>query len=55
MNEEKRSEIIKSLAYGMTAEEIASLEDVSAEAVEQISRECADKIANTKTWLERRM
>ena len=54
MNEEKRSEIIKSLAYGMAAEEIASLEDVTVEEVEQIHRDCAEEIANKKSWLERR-
>ena len=55
MNNETKSEIIKSLAYGMAAKEIASFEDVSVVEVEQINRDCADEIADTKTWLERRM
>lgn len=54
MNEEKRSEIIKSLAFGMSAEEIANCEDVTVAEVEQISRDCAAEIANKKSWLEGR-
>ena len=54
MNEEKRSEIIKSLAYGMAAEEIASLEDVTVEEVEQVRKGCTDEIADKKSWHERR-
>lgn len=54
MNEEKRSEIIKSLAYGMETKEIASLEDVTVAEVEQIRRDCADEIADKKSWFEKR-
>lgn len=54
MNNEKKSEIIKSLAYGMEAEEIASLEDVTAEEVQQIRRDCAAEIADKKSWFEKR-
>lgn len=54
MNNEKKSEIIKSLALGMTAEEIASIEDVTTKEVKQIVRNCADEIANKKAWFERR-
>ena len=54
MNNEKKMEIIKSLAYGMVAEEIAACEDVTAAEVEQISRDCADEVAQKKAWLERR-
>lgn len=54
MNEEKKSEIIKSLAYGMTAEKIASLEDVTVEEVEQVRKDCTDEIADKKSWLEKR-
>lgn len=54
MNNEKKMEIIKSLAYGMAAEEIAACEDVTAAEVEQISRDCADEVAQKKAWLERR-
>lgn len=54
MNNEKKSEIIKSLACGMTAEAIADCEDVTVTEVEQISRDCADEIADKKSWLERR-
>lgn len=54
MNNEKKSEIIKSLAYGMAAEEIASLEDVTVEEVQQIRRDCADEIADKKSWVEKR-
>lgn len=55
MNEEKRAEIIKSIAYGMTAEEIAACEDVTVAEIEQISRDCADEIKNKKSWLEGRL
>lgn len=54
MNNEKKSEIIKSLAYGMETEEIASLEDVTVEEVQQIRRDCADKITDKKSWFEKR-
>lgn len=54
MNNEKKSEIIKSLAYGMTAKEIAACEDVTADEVERIRCDCADEIAQKKSWLERR-
>ena len=54
MNNEKKSEIIKSLAYGMTAEAIADCEDVTVTKVEQIRRDCADEIADKKTWIEGR-
>lgn len=54
MNNEKKSEIIKSLAYGMAAEEIASLEDVTVGEVEQLRRDCADEIEQKKSWFENR-
>lgn len=54
MSNEKKSEIIKSLAYGMATEEIASLEDVTVEEVRQFERDCADEIANKKSWFEKR-
>lgn len=54
MNDEKKLEILKSLAYGMTAEAIANCEDVSVKEVEQISRDCADEIANKKVWFGRK-
>lgn len=54
MSNEKKSEIIKSLAYGMATEKIASLEDVTAAEVEQIRRDCADEIADKKSWFEKR-
>ena len=55
MNNEVKSEIIKSLAYGMTVESIADCEDVTVEEVEEICRVCADEITQMKSWLERRM
>lgn len=54
MNSEKKSEIIKSLAYGMTAGEIASLEDVTVEDVEQVRKDCANEIKQAKSWFEKR-
>lgn len=54
MSNEQKSEIIKSLAFGMAAEEIASCEDVTVAEVEQISRDCTAEIADKKLWLERR-
>ena len=55
MNNETKSEIIKSLAYGIPAEAIADCEDVTVEEVEEICRDCADEITQMRSWLERRM
>lgn len=55
MSNETKSEIIKSLAYGMSAEVIADCEDVAVEEVEKICRECTDEITQMKLWLERRV
>lgn len=53
MNTEQKSEIIKSLALGMTAAEIAAIEGISTEEVEQIAYDCADEIARKKAFMER--
>ncbi len=55
MSNETKSEIIKSIAYGMASEEIAALEDISIAEVEKIRHECVDEIADIKSWLERRI
>lgn len=52
MNNEKRSEIIKSLAMGMTAVEIAALEGVSIYDVEKISHDNYNEIVKQKAFLK---
>lgn len=54
MTNEQREEIIKSLAYGMKPEEIATIEDVSAEAVEQIYQDYAEDVAYKKKFYAER-
>lgn len=54
MTNEQREEIIKSLAYGMKPEEIANIEDVSAEAVEQIYQDYAEDVAYKKKFYAER-
>ena len=50
MNNEQRAEIIKSLAFGMSASEVAEVESVSAAEVEQIAYDHADEIARKKAF-----
>lgn len=52
MNNEQKSEIIKSFAYGMTAAEIAKIEGISIEEAEQLAYDCADEIAHKKAYFE---
>lgn len=53
MNNEQKSEIIKSFALGITAAEIAAVEGISTEEAEQISYDCADEITRKKAFMER--
>ena len=50
MNNEQRAEIIKSLAFGMSASEATEVEGVSATEVEQIAYEHADEIVRKKAF-----
>ena len=50
MNNEQRTEIIKSLAMGMSAEKIAGLEDVPVSEVEKIRDTSAAEIAERKKF-----
>lgn len=52
MNIEQKTEIVKSLAMGMPALEIAYLEDVTEEEVEAVRSECAAEIAERKAFYE---
>lgn len=54
MTDEKRSEIIKSLALDVPASEIAANENISAAEVEQIHYDNADEINRKKEWLRQR-
>lgn len=54
MTNEQREEIIKSLAYGMKPEEIADIEDVSVESVEQIYQDHAEDVAYKKKFYAER-
>ena len=53
MNGEQKNEIIKSLALGMTAAEIAAVEGIPESEAEQIAYDCADAIARKKAFTER--
>lgn len=52
MNIEQKTEIIKSLAMGMPALEIAYLEDVTEAEIEAVRSECAAEIAERKARYE---
>jgi hypothetical protein len=52
MNNEQKSEIIKSFALGMTASDIAEVEGITEAEAEQISYDCADEIARKKAFME---
>ena len=53
MNSEQKNEIIKSLALGMTAEEISKAEGITEAEAEQIAYDCADEISRKKAFMER--
>lgn len=53
MNNEQKNEIIKSLALGMTAAEIAAVEGIPESEAEQIAYDCADEISRKKAFMER--
>lgn len=53
MNNEQKNEIIKSLALGMTAAEIAAVGDIAESEAEQIAYDCADEISRKKAFMER--
>ena len=44
MTEQRRSEIIKSLAYGLDIKFAAECNDVTTEEVERLADECKDEI-----------
>lgn len=54
MTNEQREEIIKSLAYNMKPEDIADIEDVSVETVEQIYQDYAEDVACKKKFYAER-
>lgn len=54
MTNEQREEIIKSLAYDMSPEDIADIEDVAVETVEQIYQDHADEVAYKKKFYAER-
>lgn len=54
MNNEQRAEIIKFLAFGMSASEVAEVESVSAAEVEQIAYDHADDIARKKAFAKQK-
>lgn len=54
MTNEKREEIIKSLAMDMPSERIAELEDVPASEVEQIKYDYADSVERKRKWMKER-
>lgn len=54
MTNEQREEIIKSLAYNMKPEEIAAVEDVAVEDVEQIYQDYAEDVAYKKKFYAER-
>lgn len=54
MTDEKREEIIKSLAMDMSVEQIAALEGVPVSEVEQIKYDYADRVERKRAWLKER-
>ena len=53
MNNEQKSEIIKSFSLGMTASEIAAVEGISTEEAEQIAYDEAEAIARKKAFINK--
>lgn len=54
MTDEKRKEIIKSLAMDMSVEQIAALEGVPVSEAEQIKYDYADRVERKRKWLKER-
>lgn len=54
MTNEKKEEIIKALAYEISPDDIADIEDVSIEIVEQIYHDHADDVAQKKKFFAER-
>ncbi len=54
MNNEKRAEIIKSLACGMEAVDIAKLEGVTVGDVANIKNDCQAEIAECAEFMRRK-
>jgi hypothetical protein len=52
MSDQKLSEIIKALAYGKTAEQIAEAENMDTDAVEQIAKDSAQDVEDEKAELK---
>lgn len=52
MNVEQRTEIVKSLAMGLSVTKIVCLEDVTKEEIYAVRSECAAEIAERKAWYE---
>lgn len=52
MNVEQRTEIVKSLAMGLSVTKIVCLEDVTEAEVEAVRSECAAEIAERKALYE---
>lgn len=50
MSNEQVKEIIKSLSFGMSAEEVAEVEEVSVEEIKQIQVDYADDIKKQIAW-----
>lgn len=50
MTNEQIKEIIKSFSFGMSAKEIADVEEVSVEEIKQIQIKYADDINKQVTW-----
>ena len=50
MSNEQVKEIIKSLSFGMSAEEVAEVEEVSVEEIKQIQVDYADDIQKQIAW-----
>lgn len=53
MNNEVKNEIIKSFAFGMSAADIAAIEDVPLAEIEAIQNDSAAEIAAKKEWYDK--
>lgn len=54
MTDEKKSEIIKSIAFGVPHSEISVTEGVSVAEIQQIAYDYGDEIARKKEWYKKR-
>ena len=53
MNEQRKMEIIKALAYGESPEQAAAAEGIDVLTVQEIQRDCAAEVAEERETLKK--